>query len=46
MGRSPCCSKIGLNRGSWIASEDKSLTYYITLHGEGKWRFNEMWKEL
>ncbi|KAM0040489.1 putative transcription factor MYB-HB-like family [Helianthus debilis subsp. tardiflorus] len=38
MGRSPCCSKIGLNRGSWTASEDKILTDYITLHGEGKWR--------
>lgn len=38
MGRSPCCSKIGLNRGSWTASEDKILTDYINLHGEGKWR--------
>ncbi|XP_076907290.1 transcription factor MYB1-like [Bidens hawaiensis] len=38
MGRSPCCSKIGLNRGSWTALEDKILTDYITLHGEGKWR--------
>ncbi|KAK1418628.1 hypothetical protein QVD17_27773 [Tagetes erecta] len=38
MGRSPCCSKTGLNRGSWTASEDKILTDYITLHGEGKWR--------
>ncbi|KAM0030703.1 putative transcription factor MYB-related family [Helianthus debilis subsp. tardiflorus] len=38
MGRSPCCSKIGLNRGSWTALEDKILTDYVTLHGEGKWR--------
>ncbi|XP_024959256.1 transcription repressor MYB6-like [Cynara cardunculus var. scolymus] len=38
MGRSPCCSKIGLNRGSWTASEDKILADYIKLHGEGKWR--------
>ncbi|KAD6455098.1 hypothetical protein E3N88_09804 [Mikania micrantha] len=38
MVRSPCCSKIGLNRGSWTSSEDKILTDYIRLHGEGKWR--------
>nr|GEU57480.1 transcription repressor MYB6-like [Tanacetum cinerariifolium] len=38
MGRSPCCTKIGLNRGSWTASEDKILSDYIKLHGEGKWR--------
>ncbi|KAK2999345.1 hypothetical protein RJ639_032472, partial [Escallonia herrerae] len=38
MGRSPCCSKIGLNRGAWTAAEDKTLTDYIKLHGEGRWR--------
>ncbi|KAF3452049.1 hypothetical protein FNV43_RR08145 [Rhamnella rubrinervis] len=38
MGRSPCCSKEGLNRGAWTAMEDKILTDYITTHGEGKWR--------
>ena|ERR1044072_8295757 len=38
MGRSPCCSKEGLNRGAWTALEDKILTDYITIHGEGKWR--------
>ncbi|GKA57207.1 transcription repressor MYB6-like protein [Tanacetum coccineum] len=38
MGRSPCCTKIGLNRGSWTSSEDKILSDYIKLHGEGKWR--------
>ncbi|KAI3411590.1 uncharacterized protein J3R85_017767 [Psidium guajava] len=39
MGRSPCCSKEeGLNRGAWTAREDKILTDYIMLHGEGKWR--------
>ncbi|KAI3495705.1 hypothetical protein L1887_38051 [Cichorium endivia] len=38
MGRSPCCSKIGLNRGSWTAAEDKILSDYVKLHGEGKWR--------
>ncbi|MED6139828.1 hypothetical protein PIB30_087635 [Stylosanthes scabra] len=38
MGRSPCCSKQGLNRGAWTAQEDKILRDYITLHGQGKWR--------
>jgi len=38
MGRSPCCSKEGLNRGAWTADEDKILREYITLHGEGRWR--------
>ncbi|XP_044496012.1 transcription factor MYB1-like [Mangifera indica] len=38
MGRSPCCAKEGLNRGAWTASEDKMLTEYIKVHGEGKWR--------
>ncbi|KAL6965745.1 hypothetical protein U1Q18_036800 [Sarracenia purpurea var. burkii] len=38
MGRSPCCSKEGLNRGAWSAMEDRILTAYIRSHGEGKWR--------
>lgn len=38
MGRSPCCSKEGMNRGAWTAQEDKILTEYIRIHGEGKWR--------
>ncbi|KAL4195843.1 hypothetical protein AMTRI_Chr04g243120 [Amborella trichopoda] len=38
MGRSPCCSKEGLNRGAWTTQEDKILTDYINTHGEGKWR--------
>ncbi|XVE54005.1 hypothetical protein DITRI_Ditri03aG0048100 [Diplodiscus trichospermus] len=38
MGRSPCCSKEGLNRGAWTAHEDKILTDYIKAHGEGRWR--------
>ncbi|XP_020219448.1 transcription repressor MYB6 [Cajanus cajan] len=38
MGRSPCCSKEGLNKGAWTALEDKILTEYINTHGEGKWR--------
>ena len=38
MGRSPCCAKEGVNRGSWSAQEDKILKNYIRVHGEGKWR--------
>ncbi|XVF25209.1 hypothetical protein REPUB_Repub13aG0193300 [Reevesia pubescens] len=38
MGRSPCCSKEGLNRGAWTAMEDKILTDYVKIHGEGQWR--------
>lgn len=38
MGRRPCCSKEGLNRGAWTVSEDAILTAYIQEHGEGNWR--------
>ncbi|XP_059662041.1 transcription factor MYB123-like [Cornus florida] len=38
MGRSPCCSKEGLNRGAWTAIEDQTLAAYIKAHGEGQWR--------
>ncbi|KAL2533252.1 Transcription repressor MYB6 [Abeliophyllum distichum] len=38
MGKNPCCSKVGLNRGAWTAAEDEILTDYIKLHGEGRWR--------
>ncbi|TKY54429.1 Transcription factor TT2 [Spatholobus suberectus] len=38
MGRSPCCSKEGLNRGAWTAHEDKILREYVKVHGEGRWR--------
>ncbi|KAK2975978.1 hypothetical protein RJ640_013009 [Escallonia rubra] len=37
MGRSPCYSKVGLNKGAWTAAEDRILTDYIKLHGEGRW---------
>ncbi|EEF52016.1 r2r3-myb transcription factor, putative [Ricinus communis] len=37
MRRTPRCSKDGLNRGPWTAVEDKLLTDYISIHGEGKW---------
>ncbi|KAK3438530.1 hypothetical protein EUGRSUZ_C03151 [Eucalyptus grandis] len=38
MGRSPCCSKVGLNRGAWTPLEDRILTAYVKAHGEGQWR--------
>ncbi|XP_078180319.1 transcription factor MYB1-like [Carex rostrata] len=38
MGRRPCCTKEGLNRGAWSAKEDEILAEYIKIHGEGKWR--------
>ncbi|XP_015060828.1 myb-related protein 308-like [Solanum pennellii] len=38
MGRKPCCSKEGLNKGAWTPLEDKILMDYIKVHGEGKWR--------
>ncbi|KAI4344585.1 hypothetical protein L6164_011793 [Bauhinia variegata] len=37
MGRKPCC-KDGVNKGAWSAKEDRILTNYIKVHGEGKWR--------
>jgi len=38
MGRSPCCSKEGLNRGAWTKTEDIILCEYIRIHGDGGWR--------
>ncbi|CAA3023577.1 transcription factor MYB8-like [Olea europaea var. sylvestris] len=38
MGRSPCCSKVGLKRGPWSTEEDTLLANYIQEHGEGHWR--------
>ncbi|GAB2231191.1 hypothetical protein Droror1_Dr00027480 [Drosera rotundifolia] len=38
MGRSPCCSKVGLHRGPWSQREDTLLVSYIEAHGEGQWR--------
>ncbi|XP_059633203.1 transcription factor MYB123-like [Cornus florida] len=38
MGRKPCCAKVGLERGAWTAQEDRILSNYIKIHGEGKWR--------
>ncbi|KAJ6695260.1 MYB-RELATED PROTEIN 308-LIKE [Salix koriyanagi] len=38
MGRAPCCSKVGLQRGPWTSREDTLLINYIQAHGEGHWR--------
>ncbi|KAM5566145.1 transcription factor MYB8-like [Rosa sericea] len=37
MGRRPCCSKEGVNKGPWTAEEDKMLADHIKAHGEQKW---------
>lgn len=37
MGRSS--KEEGFNRGARTAAEDKILTDYITIYGEGKWRY-------
>ncbi|XP_044476669.1 myb-related protein 308-like [Mangifera indica] len=38
MVRAPCCSKVGLHKGSWSVQEDSLLVNYIRVHGEGQWR--------
>lgn len=38
MGRAPCCSNVGLQKGPWTAKEDTLLINYIRAHGEGHWR--------
>ncbi|XP_042007917.1 transcription factor MYB1-like [Salvia splendens] len=38
MGRSPCCSKVGLRRGPWSTKEDSLLANFIQQNGEGQWR--------
>ncbi|TXG50733.1 hypothetical protein EZV62_023257 [Acer yangbiense] len=37
MGRAPCSSMVGLERGPWTAEEDALLINYIQQHGEGNW---------
>lgn len=37
MGRSPCCAKVGLQKGQWTANEDQLLIKYIQANGEGHW---------
>ncbi|KZV51468.1 myb-related protein 330-like [Dorcoceras hygrometricum] len=38
MGRSPCCSKVGMRKGPWSTKEDTVLTDFILENGEGQWR--------
>ncbi|KAL9245345.1 hypothetical protein vseg_019008 [Gypsophila vaccaria] len=38
MGRTPCCEKEGMKKGSWSSEEDEILRNYINLHGHGNWR--------
>ncbi|XP_022878717.1 transcription factor MYB106-like [Olea europaea var. sylvestris] len=38
MGRSPCCEKVGLKKGTWTAEEDQKLLAYIEEHGYGSWK--------
>ncbi|XP_027152536.1 transcription factor MYB106-like [Coffea eugenioides] len=39
MGRSPCCEKLGLRKGTWTPEEDQKLLSYIEQqHGHGSWR--------
>ncbi|TYH91523.1 hypothetical protein ES332_A13G121700v1 [Gossypium tomentosum] len=36
--RTPCCSKVGIKKGSWTAEEDEVLANYIKIEGGGRWR--------
>ncbi|KAL3501447.1 hypothetical protein ACH5RR_035896 [Cinchona calisaya] len=38
MGKSPCCAKMGLKKGTWTPEEDQKLLSYIERHGHGSWR--------
>ena len=38
MGRSPCPSKEGLSHGAWTTMEDRILSEYIRIHGDGGWK--------
>ncbi|KAJ1694687.1 hypothetical protein LUZ63_011385 [Rhynchospora breviuscula] len=38
MGRAPCCSKVGLNKGAWTPQEDLRLITYIQKYGHSNWR--------
>ena len=38
MGRTPCCDKRGLKKGSWTPEEDQILVDYINKNGHGSWR--------
>lgn len=38
MGRSPCCVKEEVKKGTWTPEEDKILVDYINKNGHGTWR--------
>ncbi|KAL2342851.1 hypothetical protein Fmac_004136 [Flemingia macrophylla] len=38
MGRTPCCDKDHINKGTWSKEEDELLINHIQLHGIGNWR--------
>ncbi|XP_020585619.1 myb-related protein 308-like [Phalaenopsis equestris] len=38
MGRTPCCTKVGLHQGPWTSREDALLTSYIKNNGVGNWK--------
>ncbi|CAJ1937679.1 unnamed protein product [Sphenostylis stenocarpa] len=38
MGRTPCCEKQHIFKGTWSKEEDELLTSYVNSHGEGNWR--------
>ncbi|KAK9274334.1 hypothetical protein L1049_019148 [Liquidambar formosana] len=38
MGKTACCDKRGLKKGSWTPEEDQILISYINKHGHGRWR--------
>ncbi|XP_009370048.2 transcription factor MYB20 [Pyrus x bretschneideri] len=38
MGRKPCCDKVGLKKGPWIAEEDTKLINFILANGQCCWR--------
>lgn len=37
-GRSPCCDKTKVKRGSWSPAEDAVLVSFIKEHGHSNWR--------
>ncbi|GLJ07961.1 hypothetical protein SUGI_0078450 [Cryptomeria japonica] len=38
MGKTPCCSNVGMKKGFWTPEEDLRLIKCIQNHGEGNWR--------
>ncbi|KAI4350096.1 hypothetical protein L6164_010617 [Bauhinia variegata] len=38
MGRTPCCEKMGMKKGTWTTEEDQILISHIQRYGHGNWR--------